>query len=77
MVTLTLMGCTFLVGCGDEGTDKTTEAVCTELPPLAQKDTDKVGVAQLWEDRGPWRELSGPQGAIPTGTSPSPAVCDN
>jgi galactofuranose transport system substrate-binding protein len=58
MLTLTLMGCTFLVGCGDEGTEKTTEAVCTELPPLAQKDTYKVGFAQLWEDHGPWRDAN-------------------
>jgi galactofuranose transport system substrate-binding protein len=58
MVTLTLMGCIFLVGCGDDGTDKTEEPICKGLPPLAEKETYKVGFAQLWEDHGPWRDAN-------------------
>ena len=58
MVTLTLMGCIFLVGCGDEGTDKTEEPICKALPPLAEKDSYRVGFAQLWEDNGPWRNAN-------------------
>jgi ribose transport system substrate-binding protein len=57
-VTLTLIGCVFLVGCGDEGTDKTEETICKELPPLAEKEKYKVGFAQLWEDHGPWRDAN-------------------
>jgi galactofuranose transport system substrate-binding protein len=58
MVTLTLMGCIFLVGCGDEGTEKTEEPICKGLPPLAEKESYKVGFAQLWEDHGPWRDAN-------------------
>jgi ribose transport system substrate-binding protein len=58
MVTLALMGCVFLVGCGDEGTDKTEEPICKGLPPLAEKASYKVGFAQLWEDHGPWRDAN-------------------
>lgn len=58
MSTLALMGCVFLVGCGDGGSEEKTEAVCKELPPLAEKETYKVGFAQLWEDHGPWRDAN-------------------
>ena len=58
LLTLALMGSIFLVACGGEGTDKTSAAVCEGLPPLAQKDTYKVGFAQLWEDHGPWRDAN-------------------
>lgn len=49
-----------LVGCGDDSdsTGKTNAAVCKELPPLAVKDTYRVGFAQLWEDHGPWRDAN-------------------
>lgn len=47
------------VGCGgDESTAHTSSAVCEDLPPLALKDTYKVGFAQLWEDHGPWRDAN-------------------
>jgi ribose transport system substrate-binding protein len=78
------MGSVFLVGCGDSGTEKTTEAICEGLPPLAQKDTYKVGFAQLWEDHGPWRDANtasmqdeakkrGYELVFDPGTSPDPA----
>lgn len=55
---LVMMCSVFVVGCGDDNTEKTSEAVCEELPPLAVKDTYKVGFAQLWEDHGPWRDAN-------------------
>jgi galactofuranose transport system substrate-binding protein len=50
----------FLSGCGDdaESTDKDSQQICNELPPLAEKDTYRVGFAQLWEDNGPWRNAN-------------------
>lgn len=56
--TLVLASCVVLVGCGSDKEDKTTEAVCNELPPLEVKDSYKVGFAQLWEDHGPWRDAN-------------------
>src|SRR5215216_3219839 len=56
--TLVLASCVVLVGCGSDKEDKTSEAVCNELPPLAVKDTYRVGFAQLWEDHGPWRDAN-------------------
>jgi len=49
-----------LVGCsnGSEDTGQTSGAVCETLPPLALKDTYRVGFAQLWEDHGPWRDAN-------------------
>jgi ribose transport system substrate-binding protein len=49
-----------LAGCSDdsESTGKTNAAVCQALPPLAVKDTYRVGFAQLWEDNGPWRNAN-------------------
>lgn len=53
-----VLGCMGVVACGgsepaaDEGT------VCEGLPPLALKDTYRVGFAQLWEDHGPWRDAN-------------------
>jgi galactofuranose transport system substrate-binding protein len=48
------------VACGDDSSPsgKSSEAVCEELPPLAEKDSYKVGFAQLWEDNGPWRNAN-------------------
>jgi ribose transport system substrate-binding protein len=48
------------VGCGDssEDTGKDSQATCKALPPLAVKDTYRVGFAQLWEDHGPWRDAN-------------------
>jgi ribose transport system substrate-binding protein len=73
-----------LAGCGDDKTGKTSAAVCEELPPLALKDTYKVGFAQLWEDHGPWRDANtasmkdeaakrGYELMFDPGTSPDPA----
>jgi len=75
-----------LVACGDgaEDADKDQQAVCTELPPLAEKDTYKVGFAQLYEEKGPWRdantasmldeaEARGYEMVFDPGTSPDPA----
>ncbi len=49
-----------LVACGDgsDDSDKDQQAVCTSLPPLAVKDTYKVGFAQLYEEKGPWRDAN-------------------
>jgi ABC-type sugar transport system substrate-binding protein len=47
-----------LVGCGDDQAAESSEAVCTELPPLELKATYRVGFAQLWEDHGPWRDAN-------------------
>jgi ABC-type sugar transport system substrate-binding protein len=48
------------VGCsgGSEDDGKSTEAVCNELPPLAVKDTYRLGFAQLYEENGPWRDAN-------------------
>ena len=56
--TLVLASCVVLVGCGSDKEDKTSEAVCNELPPLEVKDSYRVGFAQLWEDHGPWRDAN-------------------
>src|SRR6187549_23379 len=58
VVGLVLACSTVLVGCSGEDTEKTEQAVCEGLPPLAVKDTYKVGFAQLWEDHGPWRDAN-------------------
>lgn len=49
-----------LAGCSDdsESPGTTSAAVCQALPPLAVKDTYRVGFAQLWEDNGPWRNAN-------------------
>jgi ABC-type sugar transport system substrate-binding protein len=49
-----------LAGCGDDSdaTDEKGQQLCSELPPLEQKDTYRVGFAQLWEDNGPWRNAN-------------------
>ncbi|RYZ04395.1 MAG: sugar ABC transporter substrate-binding protein [Myxococcales bacterium] len=56
------LGCAavLLVGCsGDsEDNDGSSAAVCQSLPPLAVKDSYRVGFAQLWEDHGPWRDAN-------------------
>jgi galactofuranose transport system substrate-binding protein len=75
-----------MVACGDgaEDTDKDQQAVCDELPPLAEKDTYKVGFAQLYEEKGPWRDANtasmldeaekrGYEMVYDRGTSPDPA----
>jgi ribose transport system substrate-binding protein len=46
------------VGCGGSEPAEDTAAVCNELPPLPQKDSYRVGFAQLWEDHGPWRDAN-------------------
>jgi ribose transport system substrate-binding protein len=49
------------VGCGSNSEDTSEEQqgqVCEGLPPLAEKDTYRVGFAQLWEDNGPWRNAN-------------------
>jgi galactofuranose transport system substrate-binding protein len=48
------------VACGNdsEADNKSSEAVCEELPPLAVKDSYKVGFAQLYEENGPWRNAN-------------------
>jgi ribose transport system substrate-binding protein len=72
------------VGCSGEDTEETKEAVCEGLPPLAVKDTYKVGFAQLWEDHGPWRDANtasmkdeaekrGYELVFDPGTNPDPA----
>lgn len=80
------MACSLAVGCGG-GTEepaKTNAAVCEGLPPLEQKDTYRVGFAQLWEDMGPWRdantasmlaeaEARGYEMIFDPGSSPDPA----
>ena len=51
--------CMALGACGGgSGSEMTTGAICESLPPLAKKDTYKVGFAQLWEDNGPWRNAN-------------------
>ena len=45
-------------GGGSDDSDKDQQAVCTSLPPLAVKDSYKVGFAQLYEEKGPWREAN-------------------
>ena len=73
-----------LAGCGGTDEKEDTSAVCNELPPLAVKDTYRVGFAQLWEDHGPWRdantasmlaeaEARGYEMVFDPGTSPDPA----
>lgn len=73
-----------LIGCGGTDAEEDTEAVCDELPPLAVKDSYRVGFAQLWEDHGPWRdantasmlaeaEARGYEMVFDPGTSPDPA----
>jgi len=82
--TLVMLCSVFSVGCGDDKTEKTSAAVCEELPPLAVKDTYRVGFAQLWEDHGPWRDANtasmkdeaekrGYDLVFDPGTSPDPA----
>jgi galactofuranose transport system substrate-binding protein len=48
------------VGCGSdsEDTGKDQGQICVGLPPLEDKDTYRVGFAQLWEDNGPWRNAN-------------------
>jgi len=58
MVALVMTCSVALAGCGDENAGEKSEAVCEELPPLALKDTYRVGFAQLWEDHGPWRDAN-------------------
>lgn len=58
--------------------------VCEELPGLELKDSYRVGFAQLWEDRGPWRDANtksmldeaaarGYEVMFDPGTNPDPA----
>jgi ribose transport system substrate-binding protein len=81
-----ILACSLVVGCGggSEDTAKTSDAVCEALPPLELKDTYRVGFAQLWEDRGPWRdantasmlseaEARGYEMLFDPGTSPDPS----
>jgi len=58
VATLVMACSVVLAGCGNEKTESTNEAICEGLPPLAVKDTYKVGFAQLWEDHGPWRDAN-------------------
>jgi ribose transport system substrate-binding protein len=58
MVALVMTCSVALAGCGDENAGEKSEAICEELPPLALKDTYRVGFAQLWEDHGPWRDAN-------------------
>ena len=58
VATLVMACSVVLVGCGDDKTDKSSEAICEGLPPLAPKVSYKVGFAQLWEDHGPWRDAN-------------------
>jgi len=56
-----IVSCSFaMVACGgdDESADKTSATICDAAPPLAVKDTYRVGFAQLWEDNGPWRNAN-------------------
>jgi ABC-type sugar transport system substrate-binding protein len=73
-----------LAGCGGEETKEETAAVCEELPPLAVKDSYRIGFAQLWEDHGPWRDANtasmldeadarGYEMVFDPGSSPDPA----
>ncbi len=81
---LALACVTSVVGCGGEDTEEANAPVCESLPPLAEKDSYKVGFAQLWEDRGPWRDANtasmkeeaekrGYELVFDPGTSPDPA----
>jgi galactofuranose transport system substrate-binding protein len=47
-----------LGACSDGGNTTQTGAICTSLPPLAQKTTYKVGFSQLYEENGPWRNAN-------------------
>ena len=49
-----------LIACGEgaDDSDENAQAVCESLPPLAVKDTYKVGFAQLYEEKGPWRDAN-------------------
>jgi galactofuranose transport system substrate-binding protein len=60
MAVRVVVACVLAVGCGGGSEDPATTqgAVCAALPPLAVKDTYKVGFAQLWEDHGPWRDAN-------------------
>ena len=84
VIVLALACSTVLVGCSGEDTEETKQAVCEGLPPLAVKDTYKIGFAQLWEDHGPWRDANtasmkdeaekrGYDLVFDPGTSPDPA----
>lgn len=53
VVVLSALGCS-----SDSKEDQSSSAVCEELPPLTQKETYRVGFAQLWEDHGPWRDAN-------------------
>jgi ABC-type sugar transport system substrate-binding protein len=56
---LVIVACSaFVVGCGGAEPKEDTGAACNELPPLAMKDSYRVGFAQLWEDHGPWRDAN-------------------
>jgi galactofuranose transport system substrate-binding protein len=57
---VTIVFALLLSGCSDnsESTEEDKQQVCNELPPLAEKDTYRVGFAQLWEDNGPWRNAN-------------------
>jgi ABC-type sugar transport system substrate-binding protein len=56
---LAIVACSaIVVGCGGAEPKEDTGAVCNELPPLAMKDSYRVGFAQLWEDHGPWRDAN-------------------
>jgi ABC-type sugar transport system substrate-binding protein len=81
-----MVACSLAVGCGGGADEpaKTNAAVCESLPPLEQKDTYKIGFAQLWEDHGPWRDANtasmlaeadarGYEMVFDPGTSPDPA----
>jgi ABC-type sugar transport system substrate-binding protein len=84
VATLVMACSVVLAGCGNEKTESTNEAICEGLPPLAVKDSYKVGFAQLWEDHGPWRDANtasmkdeaekrGYELVFDPGTSPDPA----
>jgi galactofuranose transport system substrate-binding protein len=54
-----MFGIAMLVGCNSNpDEDESQAAVCEELPPLEEKDSYRVGFAQLWEDNGPWRDAN-------------------
>lgn len=54
-----MFGMAILVGCNSNSDeDESQAALCEELPPLEQKDSYRVGFAQLWEDNGPWRDAN-------------------
>ena len=79
-----LLSCVALTACGDPEPAGAGGPVCEELPPLESKQTYRVGFAQLWEDRGPWRdantasmrgeaEARGYEMLFDPGTKPDPA----